>query len=174
MSDPARTLAPTRQKGAAMCRLCDNPNPDGDAEDDLDGLRSAIRDHLWLVKCVPDEKRPYAYTLGLHELGLPELLATGVTTDRALALMDYFAREVIENGPPAPGDRIPMSDIATFEAVQVERPDVHMELGMMLFGPKLRALQLVWTDMRGRWPWDSAFNYCGMKQPVLGVRAAAA
>lgn len=157
-----------------MCWLCDNPNPDGDAEDDLDGLRSAIRDHLWLVKCVPDDRRPYAYTLGLHELGLPELLATGVTTDRALALMDYFAREVIENGPPAPGDRFPMSDIAMFEAVQVERPDVHMELGAMLFGSKLRAVQLVWTDMRGRWPWDSAFDYYGMKQPVLGVRAAAA
>ena len=45
-----------------MCRLCDNPNPDGDAEDDLDGLRSAIRDHLWLVKCVPDERRPHTHT----------------------------------------------------------------------------------------------------------------
>ena len=114
-----------------MCRLCDNPNADGDAEDDLDGLRSAIRDHLWVVKCVPDERRPYAYTLGLHELGLPELLATGVTTDRALALMDYFAPEVIQNGPPAPGDRIAMSEIAMFEAVQVDHPDVHMKLGDM-------------------------------------------
>ena len=85
--------------------------------------------------------------------------------------MDYFAREVIENGPPAPGDRILMSEIAVFEAVRVERPDVHMELGTRLFGPKLRAVQLVWTDMRGRWPWDSAFDYYGMKQPVLGIRA---
>jgi hypothetical protein len=154
-----------------MCRLCDNPNADGDAEDDLDGLRAAVRDHVWAVKCVEDDRRPYAYTIGLHELGLPELLATGVSTERALALFDYFAPEAILNGTPAPGDRIVLAEDAIIEAVEVDHPDAHMELAVRLFGPKLRAVQLVWTDGRGRWPWEADFDLNGMRQPVLGIRA---
>lgn len=154
-----------------MCRLCDNPNPDGEADDDLDGLREAIRDHLWLVKCVPDARSPYAYTLGLHELGLPELLATGVTPERALALMDYFAPDVIQDGAPAPGDRHVMAENVMFEAVEVLHPDAHMDLAVKLYGPNLRAIQLVWTDGHGRWPWSGAFHFDGLTQPVLGMRA---
>lgn len=153
-----------------MCRLCDESNSDDEAEDDIDGLREVVRDHLWAVKCVEDARRPYAYTLGLHQQGLPELLATGVTTERALALFDYFAPEVIRNGVPAPGDRIRWEFNAMFEAVEVEHPDAHMDLAVKLFGAGLRAIQLVWTDAFGRWPWDAAFDFDGMRQPVLGVR----
>jgi hypothetical protein len=154
-----------------MCRLCDNPNPDGDAEKDLEGLREAVRAHGWVIKCDDEGTCPYAYTIGLHELGLPELLATGVTTDRALALLDYFTNDAIVNGPPAPGDRIVLSDTAMIEAVQVDHPAAYMDLAVALFGPDLRAVQLVWTDLCGRWPWDAAFDYDGVTQPVLGMRA---
>ncbi|WP_006242414.1 DUF4262 domain-containing protein [Mycolicibacterium tusciae] len=153
-----------------MCRKCDEFDPDGAAEDDIDGLREAVRDHLWLVKCVPDEIRPYAYTIGLQEMGLPELLATGVTTERALALFDLFVPDVIQDGAPAPGDQIVLAEGAVFEAVEVDHPDAHMDLGVKLFGPKLRAVQLVWTDGFGRWPWEAEFSYGGIRQPVLGVR----
>ncbi len=101
-------------------------------------------------------------------LGLPELLATGVTTERALALFDYFVPESIQDGTPAPGDQIVLGEGAVFEAVEVDHPDAHMDLGVKLFGPKLRAVQLVWTDGYGRWPWDAEFSYRGIRQPVLG------
>ena len=68
-----------------MCRQCDNPS-DSDAEEDIDGLRAFVREHGWAIKYVDDERHPYAYTMGLHELGLPELLVTGVTTERAIEL----------------------------------------------------------------------------------------
>jgi hypothetical protein len=152
-----------------MCSQCDDP--DEITDEDLDELRTTVRTHLWAVKCVESARRPYAYTLGLHELGLPELLATGVVTERALALMDYFAPEAILNGTPSPGDRIVLTDTAMFEAVEVDHPDAHMELAVKLYGPNLRAVQLVWTDDYGRWPWDAAFDFFGMKQPVLGIRA---
>jgi hypothetical protein len=32
-------------------------------------------------------------------------------------------------------------------------------------------VQLVWTDMYGRWPWDKQFDFDGLRQPVLGSRA---
>jgi hypothetical protein len=59
-----------------MCWQCDNPS---DAEEDIDGLRANVCAHGWAIKYVEDKRRPYAYTIGLHELGLPELLVTGVT-----------------------------------------------------------------------------------------------
>jgi hypothetical protein len=153
-----------------MCWQCDNPS-DAEAEEDIDGLRASVREHGWAIKYVEDDRRPYAYTMGLHELGLPELLVTGVTTERALALLDYFIEEAIDKGAPRPGDRIALSDNACIEAVNVDQPDVHLGLAVRLFGPELRAVQLVWTDMRGRWPWDKGFDFDGLRQPVLGVRA---
>ena len=110
-----------------MCWQCDNPN--GTTDEDLDQLRATVRARLWAIKCVEDDKHPYAYTLGTHELGLPELLATGITTERALALLEYFAQEVILDGAPVPGDRIVLSDTVIIEAVQVDHPDTHMGLG---------------------------------------------
>lgn len=153
-----------------MCRRCDNPS-DSAAEDDIDGLRDCVREHGWVIKYVEDDRRPYAYTVGLHQFGLPELLVTGVTTERALALLDYFLQEAMTEGVPKPGDRIVLFDPAQVEAVHVDHPDAHLDLAVRLFGPKLRAVQLVWTDMCGRWPWDKEFDFDGLRQPVLGVRA---
>ena len=153
-----------------MCRQCDNPI-ESEAEEDIDGLRECVREHGWVIRYVEDDRRPYAYTIGLHQFGLPELLVTGVTTERALALLDYFVQDVITEGPPAPGDRIVLAEAAVIEAVDVDHPDAHMDLAVQVFGPKLRALQLVWTDMCGRWPWDTDFDFDGLRQPVLGARA---
>jgi hypothetical protein len=88
-----------------------------------------------------------------------------------LALLDYFVHEATTAGAPTPGDRIVLSDTAQIEAVHVDHPDAHMDLAVRLFGPKLRAVQLVWTDMCGRWPWDNRFDFDGLSQPVLGIRA---
>lgn len=151
-----------------MCWYCENPS---DTDAGVDGLRVCVRAHGWVIKYVEDDRRPYAYTIGLHQLGLPELLVTGVTSDRALALLDYFIEEVIADGAPKPGDLIVLCDNAMIEAVHVDHPDAHLDLAVQLFGPTLRALQLVWTDACGRWPWDKGFDFDGLRQPVLGVRA---
>ncbi|MGV0602946.1 DUF4262 domain-containing protein [Mycolicibacterium pulveris] len=60
-----------------MCWRCDNP--DRPIEDYLDELWAIIRDHGWAVQFVEDEKRPFAYTIGLHDLGVPELFQRCVT-----------------------------------------------------------------------------------------------
>lgn len=97
-----------------MCWYCENPS---DTDAGVDGLRVCVRAHGWVIKYVEDDRRPYAYTIGLHQLGLPELLVTGVTSDRALALLDYFIEEVIADGAPKPGDLIVLCDNAMIEAV---------------------------------------------------------
>lgn len=113
---------------------------------------------------------PFSYTIGLHAFGLPELLVTGVSPQRGRALLDYFAEETMLGGPPAPGDRIEMGPRARIEVVEVDHPDAHMGIGLALSGPDVRALQLVWTDAFGRWPWRRDFARGRGGQPVLGVR----
>ena len=60
-----------------MCWQCDNPN--GTTEEYLGELRETIRVNGWAVQGVEDDRRPLAYTIGLHDRGLPELLVTGLS-----------------------------------------------------------------------------------------------
>jgi hypothetical protein len=57
------------------------------------------------------------------------------------------------------------------EVVEVEHPDVHLVFAVGLFGPKVRALQLVWTDDFRHWPWDRGWAHGRRRQPVLGIRS---
>jgi hypothetical protein len=152
-----------------MCWQCETRNDD--IAEHLDEIGDAAREHGWVIKCVDDVKNPFAYTAGLHQFGLPELIATGVTTERALVLIDYFARETRTKGALIPGARLDFLGVAVVEIVEVDQPDVHLGLAVALYGSDIRAVQLVWTDMSGYWPWESAFD--DDAQPVLGVRAQA-
>ncbi|RDH74331.1 DUF4262 domain-containing protein [Mycolicibacterium moriokaense] len=152
-----------------MCWQCESR--DDDIAEHLDEIHNAVREHGWVVKCVDDVKRPYAYTAGLHQFGLPELIATGVTTERALVLLDHFVAETKTNGPLRPGARLDFLGVAVIEIVEVDHPDAHLGLAVALYGNHIRAVQLVWTDLWGSWPWEAAFD--DTPQPVLGVRAQA-
>jgi hypothetical protein len=48
---------------------------------------------------------------------------------------------------------------------------VHLVTAVEFFGPRIRALQLVYADNRGHWPWDTGFRGGRGGQPVLGARA---
>ena len=52
-----------------MCWQCDHP--DKTTDDYLDVLRKTIEDPRSAVQFVECDKRPFAYTVGLHERGLP-------------------------------------------------------------------------------------------------------
>jgi len=72
-----------------MCWQCDNPN--GTTEDYLDELREIVRVHGWAIQGVEDERRPYTYTIGLHDRGLPELLITGLRQESAARVLNDVA-----------------------------------------------------------------------------------
>jgi hypothetical protein len=94
-----------------------------------------------------------------------------VTTERGLALLGHFVAETMSKGPFRSGARLDFLGVAAIEVVQVDHPDAHLGLGIALCGSDIRAVQLVWTDMSGYWPWESLFD--DEAQPVLGVRAQA-
>jgi Domain of unknown function (DUF4262) len=156
-----------------MCWMCDHPG--STVADYLDVIRGKIRGWGWTVQYVEDDRVPYGYTIGLTRHGLPELLMTGISPQRALRLLggiaDSAAEVVWDVDTPKPGARLTLPGPTLIEAVEVEHPDVHMNAAIAIYGSKVRGLQLVWADWRGRWPWSPSFNNGRGTQPVLGVRA---
>jgi hypothetical protein len=147
--------------------MCDHPG--STKEDYLNEVRVQIDRDGWMVQYVEDQ-RPYAYTIGLHERALPELLVTGVSPQRAVRMLNRVAQMATRGVPLRPGDQRQLPAGPLIEIVTVEIPDAHLNNAVAFYGPTLQALQLVWADGRGRWPWAATFGDGRGKQPVLGVR----
>ncbi len=154
-----------------MCWMCDHPG--STVDDYLAEIRAKIRGRGWTVQYVEDDRVPYAYTIGMTRHGLPELLMTGVSPPRALQLLGGIVDSAPDVKVPAPGERLILRGTLV-EVVEVEHPDAHMNAAIAIYGSEVRALQLVWADWRGRWPWAAGFNNGRATQPVLGVRAGPA
>jgi len=155
-----------------MCWLCDHP--DRTVDDYLAELRATISEHGWAVQFVEDADRPFAYTIGLFDRGLPELLVTGLPPHDSAHLLNWVAAHCVWGLELVPGDQFADPGGRRLEVVRVEVPDAHLKFAVAVGGRNVRALQLVWADARGRWPWETGWSTGRRSQPVLGVRAAAA
>jgi hypothetical protein len=131
-------------------------------------IYAAVQDNGWVVQFVSD-RTPFAYTIGLHPRGLPELLVTGMPQERAKLMLDSVAQYLVEGGRPVPGERMLIGGELLLDFVQVQHPDAHLKFAVSIYGP-LRALQLVWPDEHGHRPWCAEFSNGGLRQPVFGVR----
>jgi hypothetical protein len=151
-----------------MCWKCDHP--DATMGEWLQLLRQTVKTNGWAVQFVESESRPYAYTIGLHPRGLPELLVTGMSPQRATLTLNSVADYLVNGGRPVPGELILIGGALELYVVQVEHPDAHMNMAVALYGPGVQALQLVWPDDRGHRPWCAEFSNGGVRQPVFGVR----
>lgn len=91
-----------------MCWACDHPG--STYQDQLDHMRELMVRHGWAIQGVEGDRihPPYAYTLGLTQCGLPELVVTGMALRRAAELLNSVAAHVVHAEPPAPGERIPL------------------------------------------------------------------
>ncbi len=155
-----------------MCWACDHPG--STYQDQIEHMRDLMIRHGWAVQGVEADRSrpPYAYTLGLTDCGLPELVVTGMSLNRAAELLNGVAEHAVHTGPPVPGERIPLRRGPAIEVVELLNPDAHMPTAIALFGTEFRALQLVWADSRGCWPWSAGFRGRRGGQPVLGPRTA--
>ena len=153
-----------------MCWQCDNP--DRTEADYLRLLRENILEHGWAVQGVEGAPPhpPWAYTVGLTEFGVPELVATGLELRPAARLLNDWAALSVEVRPPRPGEVIPLCGGGRIEAVPLTEPSAHLVFAVALYGPEIEATQLVHADECGRWPWSADFRDGRGGQPVLGVR----
>lgn len=152
-----------------MCWRCDHP--DRPVQDYLDELYVTMTKHGWAVQYVESRRRPFAYTLGLTRHDLPELAVTGVPPQRAVGLLNAVAFTTVNRGELTAGARMTLPSGTRVELVEVEHPDAHLKFAAAFFASEIRALQVVWADERGRWPWAPDFDAGRGTQPVLGVRA---
>lgn len=153
-----------------MCWMCDHPM--ATRQDYLDHIRSIIARQCWAVQGVERDRYrpPYAYTVGLTAHGKPELVVTGMSLTRAAELLNDIAAHVLHAPAPALGECIPLIGGPLVEFIKVDVPSAHLLVADELYGPHLRALQVVHADDRGRWPWESGYRGIKGGQPILGVR----
>jgi len=157
-----------------MCWVCDHPEATRSAR--LAYVRGMLAEHPWVVIGVERDglRPPYSYTAGLTELDRPELLITGLSKARAADVLIAVAEKMLGAGAPTAGTRFRLPGRRPGEVVYVAEPGIHLEVAAELFGERLTALQLVYADLRGRWPWDKDFRNGRGGQPVLGLRTTPA
>lgn len=154
-----------------MCWVCEHP--EATRRERLDYIRGVLDQQPWIVISVHEERYrpPYSYTLGLSDRELPELVITGLPQKQAADLLINVAWRVLGGIALAPGNRIRMDGGLLAEVVKVTEPRAHLDVADGLYGQQLAAVQLVYVDEHGHWPWDRNFRDGRGGQPVLGVRA---
>lgn len=156
-----------------MCWQCDHPQKSrADYMEEV--VLPTIRRFGWMVLAVGGSRlyAPLAYTIGLTEAGLPELVVTGLNAGRSCDLLNTVAQYCLGvDPPPLHGERVHLDGGPCAEVVDVPNPEAHLFVADDVYGPSLRARQLVWADARGRWPWEAGHRASRGGQPVLGPRA---
>ena len=153
-----------------MCWLCDHP---GATELDYqDHLRRLITTFGWAVQGVERDgiHPPWAYTVGLTPHRRPELVITGMGLTRATQVLNGVAAHLMHYAAPEPGTQAALLDGPLVEVVRVTAPWAHLNMAVAFYGQRIRGLQLVHTDKRGRSPWDRGYQGGRGGQPVLGAR----
>jgi hypothetical protein len=113
--------------------ICDHPG--ATQQDYFEELRTRVLNHGWAVQYVEIDRAPYAYTVGLHDMGLPELLVSGLSPSWAGRLLNSVAQEAVEGHVLHPGERIVHGGVPILEIVEVEHPDAHMDWAIAFGGP---------------------------------------
>jgi hypothetical protein len=153
-----------------VCWRCDHP--DATFHDYLDHMQDEIMGHGVVVEHVEHVERPLAYTIGLSDHGAPELMMTGLDGEISHRVLHSVAHQIIDDGARLePAMLIAYPDRFLIEVVEVDHPEVHLDFAIRLCGSGIRAMQLVWSDDRGRWPCERGWGHGRRRQPVLGRRA---
>lgn len=140
--------------------------------------RSLIEDVGWSVMLVGGNphsliEREFAYTVGLWEsYGHPEVLVLGLLPDVLHNVCNIIGRQVNDGGTFEPG--VPYGDIldgADAHFVQIDRNHYdRLNLANAIYeGTDYPALQMIWPDWNGNFPWEDRCNVLTKAvQPLLG------
>jgi hypothetical protein len=157
-----------------MCWMCDHP--DNSRADYLNYMRELMARFGWGVQGVEREgiHPPWAYTVGLTPKGHPELVVTGMSLQRAAWLLNEQAEHMLHAGLPALGEPVELIGGPVIQVVAVAEPTAHLNIAVEMFGPGIRALQVVHADNWGHWPWEPGYRGVRGGQPLLGPRVLTA
>jgi hypothetical protein len=143
-------------------------------EDYLHRVAAIVREHGWAVQGVHGgaESPPFAYTVGLTNFDRhPELVIFGVPQDTAAAILNELSGRVRAGERFTAGQRLEglVETDSPMVLLAVADPASHLAVARRLLGEELTALQVVWPDPAGRFPWEPAHDPRFLvMQPLLG------
>jgi hypothetical protein len=115
----------------------------------------------------------YAYTVGLTERGLPEVVAFGLGPEVHTILNDISQR--LMDGKALPRNER-LSDVfkdldAVLQDVPKSLAGEFLRIAFHKYGDKVQCLQLVWPDACGRMPWEAGHDPALRRlQPLLAIQ----
>jgi hypothetical protein len=136
-------------------------------------IADLVNQHGWAIADI-DGDAPFAYTAGLGRLlSHPELIVTGMPGSVAGPILHAAVRRIRDGHALRPGQRA-NGLIGVYDAIVV--PVGRDQLGMLAFARdywldgEVQAVQVVWPDRGGRFPWDEdAAPGFAANQPLLGA-----
>ena len=136
-----------------MCAMCDGQS----ADEFMAGVIADIDSAGWAVISVEDERGEHvcSYTVGLTRFyGHPELIVSGRDFPTAFHVLDTLAAGVRDGQPLAAGQLLRPGGVESL-LVPVADPS-RLALAQAVYGAfiPVAALQVVWADEGGRWPWQ--------------------
>lgn len=114
---------------------------------------------------------PFAYTVGLTERDLPELLIAGLPIPVAHTLLNDLARREHDNGERYRHAQRIDDLLVGYDTVLIDGPlsdRLWPGAAIARYGrERIRVRQIVWPDVTGRFPWDDGYNHTGCPQPLI-------
>jgi len=144
--------------------------PPVDSRDSIDqDLDALIHEHGWAVRHVgaSAHEAAFSYTVGLSTLGLPEIVTTGMPFGSSHEFLNMVAQEMRDGLALAHGTRSTrFTDSGDISFIHVE--DTRGLTAVKARYGKVAALQLIWPDSTGAYPWDAGYRNPPEAQPLLG------
>jgi hypothetical protein len=142
-------------------------------------LRETIRRYGWAVQAVygEGEAPPFAYTVGLTGFGHPELLVFGMSQLSACGVLNDLGERVrggqrLQAGMTLGFDnwphRVRLLTVADSSPILFAANRAYQLPG----SPPVPALQAVWDDKGGRFPWDPGYSVPVHVQPWIDLPPA--
>lgn len=131
--------------------------PSKNLEAVLRKIQSDIETVGWsVIGVLPDDKRAgFSYSVGLSQIGHPEIIVVGLPPDLARSLINGIRQDgvIVETGRKY--DNIFKGLPAIFvEVTAVNREECLRAASLINTGGIFPALQLVWPDAKGVFPWE--------------------
>jgi hypothetical protein len=132
-------------------------------------IETAVGSGRWRLTYVePDAGTPsFAYTIGLWSHGHPELVVFGLDPALSGPLLNVIADQILAGRRLADGDRL---DIEGWPLSVFELPNAEEVVlwAARFYGGVVSAVQLVYPDRHGSWPWEPDCHLHPAAQPMPG------
>lgn len=127
--------------------------------------------HGWAVRTVldPDPAECFSYTVGLTRYSHPEVVMTGLPQQVATAFLNIVGEIVVrEGGAFVAGEwTSELADGPAMPIIAVENVS-GLTAVEQIFG-SVEAVQVIWTDSKGRLPWEADYANPPGSQRLLGT-----